>query len=62
MARLPPQQIREFIDDLIEQFDDIPAAIREGRPVKLTLALTRDSDDAVVREYGQEIKKALRRI
>lgn len=62
MARLPLQQIREFIDDLIEQFDDIPAAIRESRPISLRLTLTLDSDDAVVREFEREMKKASRRI
>ena len=62
MGRLPLQQIREFIDDLIEQFDDIPAAIREGRPVSLNLALILDSDDAVVREFSREMKKVKRRI
>ena len=57
LADLPLQQTRVFVDNAVRQFDDIPAAIREARPVQLRLALTLTIDEAIVSQHKRESQK-----
>lgn len=58
-ALQPLQQFRSYIADLVSNFDDLPAAIREGRPVGGTFTLTLELDDAASERFNREMEQSL---
>lgn len=54
LASLALEQTRLFIDDVIRQLDDIPAAIREARPLTLTLTLKLTADETIRKQIERE--------
>lgn len=58
-ALQPLQQFRSYIADLVRNFDDLPAAIREGRPVGGTFTLTLELDDGALDRFNREMEQSL---
>jgi hypothetical protein len=60
-ADLPLRQMREFIDRVVEQFDDIPSALKEDRPIRLELTLTLAVDEDVAARFQRELDETSER-
>lgn len=58
-ALQPLQQFRAYIADLVRNFDDLPAALREGRPVGGTYTLTLQLDNGALERFNQEMQQSL---
>jgi hypothetical protein len=53
----PLREFRDFINRVVTDLDDLPAALREGRPVNLVLTLTLSGDDEVQEVYRHELDR-----
>ena len=58
-ALQPLQQFRAYTADLIRNFDDLPAALREGRAVGGTFKLSLEMDDGTLEGYNRELERLL---
>ena len=57
-AEQPTRQLRAYVDDVVKQFDDLPAAIREKRPIDIRLILTPSIDQEVAKRFEREYERA----
>lgn len=61
MNEEPIAQYRTFVDQIVKNCDEIPAAQAAGRPLEIILTLTLSISDSVAKEYGRELKRIRRR-
>jgi hypothetical protein len=54
----PMREFRAFVDDTVTQLDDLPAALREGRPVQIKLVLRPTIDQNVQSRFHEELDRS----
>jgi hypothetical protein len=53
----PIRQMREFVDRVVGEVDLVPARLREGDPIRMTLTLTISIDEAVTSSLHDEMRR-----
>jgi hypothetical protein len=62
LADLPLNQIRNYVDHVVAELDQLPAALRDGRPIEIQLLLTLSIDAAVQERFQQQLDEAQRQL
>ncbi len=62
LVELPLHQFRDYVDQSVAEFDRLPAALREGKPIEVTLVLKLSVDDAALEQFQHELDAASERI
>jgi len=58
-ALQPLEQFRSYVADLVRNFDDLSAALREGRAVGGTFKLTLELSDEATERFNREMQQSL---
>jgi hypothetical protein len=62
MTNIPLRQIRDFVDQLVTEVDNLPERLALGKPIYITLILTLTMGEGTLEYFNQEMERAKQKL